>query len=102
MTNVLMCPVEVGAVKQGVCTTDLQPLLDGSPCSELTRLKALELLGADELWEWELWELELWEWELWEWELWELELWEWELWELELWSGTPKKRQRVVSPHITM
>lgn len=34
--------------------TNLQPLVDGLSCSELSRLKALELLGGDELWEFEL------------------------------------------------
>lgn len=29
--------------------TNLQPLVDGLSCSELTRLKALELLGGEEL-----------------------------------------------------
>lgn len=32
----------------------LQPLVDGLSCSELSRLKALELLGGDGLWEAEL------------------------------------------------
>lgn len=34
--------------------TNLQPLVDGLSCSELSRLKALELLGGDGLWEFEL------------------------------------------------
>lgn len=36
--------------------TDLQPLVDGLSCSELAlkRLKALELLGGEGLWELEL------------------------------------------------
>lgn len=34
----------------------LQPLVEGLSCSELSRLKALELLGGDGLWESELWE----------------------------------------------
>lgn len=38
--------------------TNLQPLVDGLSCSELTRLKALELLGGEGLWELELWERE--------------------------------------------
>lgn len=33
---------------------NLQPLVDGLSCSELSRLKALELLGGDGLWEFEL------------------------------------------------
>lgn len=35
--------------------TNLQPLVDGLSCSELSRLKAFELLGGDGLWEFELW-----------------------------------------------
>lgn len=35
--------------------TNLQPLVEGLSCSELTRLKALELLGGEGLWEFELW-----------------------------------------------
>ena len=37
--------------------SDLQPLEEGLSCSELAlrRLKALELLGGDRLWELELW-----------------------------------------------
>lgn len=34
--------------------TNLQPLVDGLSCSELSRLKAFELLGGDGLWELEL------------------------------------------------
>lgn len=34
--------------------TYLQPLVEGLSCSELSRLKALELLGGDGLWEFEL------------------------------------------------
>lgn len=37
----------------GQCT-NLQPLVDGLSCSELSRLKAFELLGGDGLWELEL------------------------------------------------
>lgn len=33
---------------------NLQPLVDGLSCSELSRLKALELLGGDGLWDFEL------------------------------------------------
>lgn len=41
-----------GAVWRG---TNLQPLVEGLSCSELSKLKALELLGGDGLWEFELW-----------------------------------------------
>lgn len=34
--------------------TNLQPLVDGLSCSELSKLNALELLGGDGLWEFEL------------------------------------------------
>lgn len=34
---------------------NLQPLVDGLSCSELSRLKALELLGGDGLWDFKLW-----------------------------------------------
>lgn len=40
---------------QSVWSTNLQPLVDGLSCSELSRLKAFELLGGDGLWELELW-----------------------------------------------
>lgn len=38
---------------------DLQPLVEGLSCSELSRLKALELLGGDGLWELELWRTDM-------------------------------------------
>lgn len=46
--------VELGTVYVFKVYTYLQPLVDGLSCSELTRLKALELLGGEVLWELEL------------------------------------------------
>lgn len=45
------CPCSLSPVQ----CPHLQPLVDGLSCSELSRLKALELLGGDGLWELELW-----------------------------------------------
>ena len=47
------CACTLGSGQRERCT-NLQPLVDGLSCSELTRLKALELLGGDVLWEFEL------------------------------------------------
>lgn len=41
--------------KSGGRCAYLQPLVEGLSCSELSRLKAFELLGGDRLWEFELW-----------------------------------------------
>lgn len=41
-------------MKDKVWDTNLHPLVEGLSCSELTRLKALELLGGEGLWEFEL------------------------------------------------